>query len=160
MISFLCECLYYVKWFRRHILGKSLVVLWWSYGWFFLYQGLCFVPEFVMIHPQWLVGRSFLTPLILWRALYCMYHLFWDFVLPLSHFFVALFLWLNVGSCHIQYVIMFDDIMDLNLLSLGTLVPTAPCCISCNKILMTWFLLVLWFDLTHRQTHTRTHGVQ
>ena len=42
--------------------------------------------------------------------------------------FVAFFLWSTVSS-YLSCVILFKDIMDLNLLSLGTLVLAAPCCV-------------------------------
>ena len=43
-------------------------------------------------------------------------------------FFVPLFLRMNVTSCH-TCVILLTVIMNLNLLSLGTLVAAAPCCV-------------------------------
>ena len=70
--------------------------------------------------------------------LYIAYSLFFNFFLTLSPStsptaFVALFLWLNVWSCHIQCAILWyndimdNDIMDLHLSNLGTLAPKAPC---------------------------------
>ena len=46
---------------------------------------------------------------------------------PSSTVFVALLLWLNVWS-H-QICVILHEIMDLHLLSLGTLVPAVPCCV-------------------------------
>ena len=41
--------------------------------------------------------------------------------------FVALFLWLNVWSCLIWCFILLNDVTDLHLSNLGTLVPETSC---------------------------------
>ena len=61
-----------------------------------------------------------------------------------------------------QCVFSLNDIMDLDLSSLVTLVSWVPCCVLCNKASnllkvwhpMRWFLLVLWFDIFHIETNT------
>ena len=62
-------------------------------------------------------------------TLYCLPSLFQT--LPALHpaLFVVLFLQQNVSSRHFLGVILFNDIIDLNLLSLSTLVLTARCCL-------------------------------
>ena len=91
-------------------------------------------PNFLGIR---IVGRGFLTPLFNDDPLYFLPppppSAILSQVLPKhsplspSTHFVALFLWLNV-SWHNIYLcdILLND-MDLNLLSLGTLVPATPC---------------------------------
>ena len=80
-----------------------------------------------------IVGRVLLIPPILWRSpilttltpppsslLQILSNL------PSSTLFVALFIWLNVSSHH-SCVILLNNIMDLDLSSLGTLIWAAPC---------------------------------
>ena len=58
---------------------------------------------------------------------------------------------------------LHNDAMDLNLSSLGTLLPAAPCCVLCNKesnLLKVWhgwmvFASTLIWYRTHRKTHTK-----
>ena len=73
---------------------------------------------------------------------------------------VVLFLWLNGWSQHIWCAILLNDNMDLNMSSLGTLVPERPWCVFfATRIQVYWgltqcgFLLVIWFDITHTNTH-------
>ena len=47
---------------------------------------------------------------------------------PLPLLLFVVFLWLNMWSCQIQSLNLVNNFMDLNLLSLGSLVPAAPCC--------------------------------
>ena len=64
------------------------------------------------------------------------------------------FIWLSRWSCHIWCAILLNDIMDLQMLSLGTLVPEGPWCVFYTKMhQLYWGTLVLWFDVTH--THTQ-----
>ena len=74
---------------------------------------------------------------------------------PTSTIFVALLLSVNVWSYHIWYVILLNDMTDKHLLSLDILVPFMQQVIKCVVGLtqMTWFLLALWFDITHTQTN-------
>ena len=75
----------------------------------------------------------------------------------------ALLLWLNGWSSYIWCVILVNDIMDLFMSSLGTLVPEGPCCVfyatrrQVRSDTSCGFLLVLWFNITHTRTHARTH---
>ena len=72
---------------------------------------------------------------------------------------VVLFLWLNGWSQHIWCAILLDDNMDLNMSSLGTLVPETPWCVVCNKdssLLRSdtmWFFTgnLIWYH-THKHT--------
>ena len=43
--------------------------------------------------------------------------------------FIALFLWLNGCICHIWCTILLNDIMDLHMFSLGTLISEGVCCV-------------------------------
>ena len=76
----------------------------------------------------------------------------------------ALLLWLNGWSSYIWCVILVNDIMDLFMSSLGTLVPEGPCCVfyatrrQVRSDTSCGFLLVLWFNITHTRTHARTHA--
>ena len=77
-------------------------------------------------------------------------------------FFVALFLWLNGSSSHIWCFILLNNFMDLHMVSLGTLVSQGPwvCFMQQGISLLrsnTWhvFLLVLWFDITHKNKDTQ-----
>ena len=78
---------------------------------------------------------------------------------PTSTIFVALLLSVNVWSYHIWYVILLNDMTDKHLLSLDILVPFMQQVIKCVVGLtqMTWFLLALWFDITHTQTNNIVH---
>ena len=77
---------------------------------------------------------------------------------------VVLFLWLSRWS-HIWWAVLLNDDMDLHMLSLGTLLPEGPWCVfyatsKGSSLLRSdmWcgFLLVLWFDITHKQTDKHT----
>ena len=71
--------------------------------------------------------------------------------------FVVLFLWLNRLSCHIWFIFYFSTHVEPgDLCTRRTLLS-----IFCNKVSSllrsdTWwgFLLILWFIITHTQTHT------
>ena len=120
----------------------------------------------------YVVGREVLTPLFYEDPPYIAYHS------PLFKFYptltlpchlqpppptvlsVFLFLWLNGWSQHIWCAILLNDNMDLNMSSLGTLVPERPWCVFfATRIQVYWgltqcgFLLVIWFDITHTNTH-------
>ena len=99
---------------------------------------------------------------------YIAYHPFLNFfpTPSLSALFVALFLLLNLSSCHtFLCVVLLNDIMDLNLTCLGSLVPATPCvfCNNASNILNVWHGLhcFCWCSdlILHTQTNTpRTHG--
>ena len=80
--------------------------------------------------------------------------------------FVAFFLWLNGWLHHIWCVILLNDIMDLHMLNLGTLVTQASCSVFyatrgqfTNIYHMIWFFAntVIWYytlineDMQHIQ---------
>ena len=44
-------------------------------------------------------------------------------------FFVTLLIWLNLQLQHIWCVFLVNDIVDIHMSSLGTLVPEEPCCV-------------------------------
>ena len=98
----------------------------------------------------YIVGRGVLTPLFCEDPLY-----------PLC-FFVGLFLCLNRWSCPVWCAILLNDNMDLHMLILSTLVPEGPWCVFyATRCQVYWgltdnvfFLLALWFDITHTNTHT------
>ena len=76
-------------------------------------------------------------------------------LLPLPFLFPYFFDWM--GDCDTFDVILFDNIMDLHMPSLGILVPEEPCCVFyTTRYQIYWgltynevFLLVLWFDIIH-----------
>ena len=82
-----------------------------------------------------IVGRGFLTPLFYKTPPKLLSPFFQILSNPRPALLFALFIWLNLWSCQIERanVILLNNIMDLNLPSLGTLVPAAPCCVLCNK---------------------------
>ena len=75
---------------------------------------------------------------------------------------LTFYLWVNVWSYHILCVIFLNDIMDLNLLSLDTLVAAATCCVFYAPSIkftqgftwMTVFASTLIWHHTQRQTHS------
>ena len=77
---------------------------------------------------------------------------------PIPHS-VVLFLWLNGWSCDIWCAILLNGIMDVPMSSLKTLM-----CVLCNKapcLLRSdtcGFLLVLWLDIKHTETHIKLRG--
>ena len=102
-------------------------------------------------------------------SIYCQLLLFSTFVHPCPHiqsppycFFsvVVSFFWRNGWSRHIWCVTLLNHIMDLQVLSLGNLVPDEPCCVfyatECH----------VYWDLTHNEVfpstliwyHTKTHS--
>ena len=94
-----------------------------------------------------MVDRWFLISPLLWTPpppLILFTPLFFKFYsTPLPHpaLSVTLFLGLNVSSCHIC-VVLLNDIIDQNLLGLGTLVLAAPCCV----FYATWHPIYRRFD--------------
>ena len=67
----------------------------------------------------------------------------------------------------VPHLIYIFNIMDLHMLSLGTLYQKDLDCVLCNKASSllrsdTWcgFLLVFWFDITHTHTHIDTQHTQ
>ena len=99
-------------------------------------------------------GSGLVTP-IFYEDLYILYPspLFQTLSTPALPFLATL------AECEITpdlYVILLDDIMDLNLSSLGTLVPAAPCSVFYAEILSASTLICY-----HTQTNTqRTHRDQ
>ena len=77
---------------------------------------------------------------------------------PTTHF-VFFFLWLNGWSRHIWCAILLDDVMDIHMSSLRTLVHVL--CSKATNLLNSdkWcgFLLVLSFDLSQTHLHTHTY---
>ena len=88
--------------------------------------------------------------------------------LPSSTLFVALFIWLNVSSHH-SCVILLNNIMDLDLSSLGTLIWAAPCYVfyaTRHHIYqrldiddMVFASTLIWYH-THRQAHSPAHIIE
>ena len=80
---------------------------------------------------------------------------------PLFTLFFALFIWLNGWSFHIWCVILFNDVMDLHMLILGTLVPEEPCCVFYTTrhqiywglYIMRFFASTLFWYHTYKQRH-------
>ena len=77
---------------------------------------------------------------------------------------VVLFLWLDGWSRYIICTILLNDIMDLQMPSVGTLVPEGPWCVFyATRRQVYWgltkcgFLLVLWFCY-HIHKHTTHSG--
>ena len=81
---------------------------------------------------------------------------------PPLFFLLSCFFWLNKWSCHVWCAILLNGDMNLHISSLGTLVPKGDWFVFYATILLRsnaecGFLLVLWFSITHMQTHTHTH---
>ena len=79
--------------------------------------------------------------------------------------FSFVFFWLNGWLCHIWYVNLLNDIMDLHKASLGNLVQGSYGVFFIQEgiILLrsnAWhsLLLVLWFDITQIQRHAAHRG--
>ena len=78
---------------------------------------------------------------------------------------VVLFLWLNWWSHYIWCAILLNDNMDLHMLRLDTLVLERLYCVfHATRHHVYWglihnvfFLLVLWFDITHTDKHIHAH---
>ena len=96
--------------------------------------GVCFYNNGNEKKSLYIVGRGVLTPYFMKIPLYCLPSLFSNFVhlLPLSPtpsptvLSVVLFLWLTGWSYYIWCAILLNVIMDLHMLSLGTLPPEGP----------------------------------
>ena len=116
-----------------------------------------------------IVGRGILSPLILWRPPHPHYitypHLF-NFVQPAlpslspptptpTDLSVVLFLWLNGWSRHIWCAFLPNDIMDLHLSSLGTLVKRQAYWDLTHKFFTS--TLIGYHTHTHTHMHTKTH---
>ena len=68
----------------------------------------------------------------------------------LNALFDALFLWQNGWSHHMWCVILLNDVMNLLMSSLGTLVPEGPCCVFYTRPQVYWRLTgVFLIDITH-----------
>ena len=77
----------------------------------------------------------------------------------------VLFVWLNEWSWHIRCTILLNENMDLHMSSLGTAVTEGPWFVFfATRHQVYWglticgFLLVLWFDITHTNTHSTLRG--
>ena len=97
-------------------------------------SGKCLETQGRVGEHVWQRISSPLPPLILWRAPYIVYQPFFTFFkfCPNSDspaLFVASFFRLNVSSRHILWDILLNGIIDINLLSLGTLVLAAASCV-------------------------------
>ena len=105
------------------------------------------------------------TP-IFWRPSCIVYPHFSNFFHSPPYFFCCLdSLAKCVWSGHLSCIVLLNDIMNLHLWNLGTLVLVAPCCVLSNKasnllkVGNAWrFLLVLWFDITHTNKHGACRG--
>ena len=114
----------------------------------------------------YIVGRVVLTPLFFEDPLYC---------LPPSPTSLSpqnptptilsavLFLWLNRRSRLIWCAILLNDNMDLNMLSLGKLVPEGPwCAFHATRRQVYWSLthngIFHWYSdlISHTHEHTNT----
>ena len=94
-----------------------------------------------------IVGRGFLTTHFFMKTPYIAYP-------PYPN--------LPNASTHLHSFCCFfalAECVDLNFLSLVTVIPAAPCCMLQGRKFtegltgMTWFLLVLWFEITHANTY-------
>ena len=78
--------------------------------------------------------------------------------------FDVLFLWLNGWSCHSWCVILLNDIVDLYMSSLDTLIPEelAMCFVQLGvKFTEVWHIMWLFPDNLiwyHTHIHTKTHS--
>ena len=76
---------------------------------------------------------------------------------------VILLFWLNGWSRHIWCAILLNDIMDLHISSLSTLVTEGPWCVFYTRHDLYWGLthnvVFCWYSdlISHTQTHTHTH---
>ena len=125
-----------------------------------------------------MVGRGVLTPYLMKSPLYCHPPPFFKFCQPppfllpptptLPALSVVLFLWLDGWSRYITCTILLNDIMDLQMPSVGTLVPEGPWCVLCNKTssLPSWHIMwlfagtVIWYHTPHTKTHKDTQHTQ
>ena len=74
---------------------------------------------------------------------------------------IVLFLWLNGWSSHTWCAVLVNDIMDLHMSSLGTLVPEGPWCVfyaTRHEVYwgLTYNVAFCWYSylISHTQTHT------
>ena len=79
---------------------------------------------------------------------------------------VVLFLWLNGWSCHIWYTVLRNEIVDLQMFSLATLVPDLMCvlynrpwCMFQDYWGLTHYVVFCWYSdlISQTQKHTNTH---
>ena len=81
----------------------------------------------------------------------------------LTAFYVVLFLWLNEWLHHIWCSILLNDIMDLHMSSLGTLVLEGPWCVFYGKRHQVWHITLfsagtLIWSRRNMHTLTNTHS--
>ena len=121
-----------------------------------------------------MVGGGVLTLYLMQFPLYCHPPPFFKFCQPppfllpptptLPALSVVLFLWLDGWSRYITCTILLNDIMDLQMPSVGTLVPEGPWCVLCNKTssLPSWHIMwlfagtVIWYHTPHTKTQRHT----
>ena len=92
--------------------------------------------------------------------LYCLSPPFSNFLQPPPYCLISLSGWVTM---HIWCVVLPNDIMDLQVSTIGNLVPEGPCCVfygnKSSSLLRSdtryGFLLVLWFDITHTNNDTK-----
>ena len=129
----------------------------------YVYLGLLSIQNFCMAYSM-IVGRGVLTPFILWippPSLLPTPLPFFKFCpTPPPFLVVSLAEWVIVPYL-IRY---FNDIMDLHMSSLGTLVQEGPswcvfCARSCQVYLGLIHVVFCWYSdlISHTQVHTHTH---
>ena len=81
--------------------------------------------------------------------------------------FIALFLWLNGCICHIWCTILLNDIMDLHMFSLGTLISEGVCCVFyTTRHQIYWGLTnnkcFCWYSdlMSHKKSRAHKHRGQ
>ena len=110
-----------------------------------------------------IVGRGFLTPLILWRPPYIPYILPilsdpllpWCLQPPLLFLLPCFVGWM--GN-HTTFDALLNDIVDLNMSNFDALAPEGPCCVFCaSRCQVYWVLTHLvfcWYSDLISRTHT------
>ena len=124
---------------------------------------VCVVLSWAM--SNYIVDRGLLTPCFMKTLLYYLPPFFKFYPTPFPNFHlhcstVVLFF------CHIWFIILCNDIVDLHMSSLGEIVPEGSCCVFYEVRRQVYrglthcgFLLVLWFAITQTQTKTRNTTV-
>ena len=129
--------------------------------------GVCFYNNGNEKKSLYIVGRGVLTPYFMKIPLYCLPSLFSNFVhlLPLSPtpsptvLSVVLFLWLTGWSYYIWCAILLNVIMDLHMLSLGTLhQKDLDMCFMLQGIKFTELWLIMWFFTSTLNWLSPTHS--
>ena len=113
----------------------------------------------ITLFQSFITDRGCLTLYFMKTSLNCLLPFLSNFVQHPTNptLFVALLLWLNMSSCHIYCNVLLSDNMDLNSLSLGTLLYVLF--IQASNLLrlgtddMVFASTMICYP-THRQTHT------